>query len=89
MSLGLANGDFFTHVMAFSAGFIASAPRTGHPLIFMLHGTKDRVLPIDVTSRLFVPLLRSAGYTVHYLEFDGPHSVPRPIAREAFEWLTR
>jgi phospholipase/carboxylesterase len=31
--------------------------------------------------------LRNAGYVVKYHEFDGPHTVPPAIAREAFEWF--
>jgi phospholipase/carboxylesterase len=89
LSLGLANGDLFTHLIAFSPGFITPAPPSGRPPIFLSHGTEDEVLGIDVTSRLIVPRLRSAGYTVTYREFAGPHTVPTPIAREALEWLVR
>ena len=89
LSLGLANGDLFTHVIAFSPGFITPAPPAGRPPIFVSHGTEDQVLGIDVTSRRIVPRLKSAGYTVTYREFTGPHTVPTPIAREALEWLTR
>ena len=88
LSLGLANGDLFTHLIAFSPGFITPAPPSGRPPIFLSHGTGDQVLDIDITSRLIVPRLRSAGYTVTFREFDGPHAVPTPVAREAFEWLT-
>jgi phospholipase/carboxylesterase len=89
LSLGLANGDLFTHLIAFSPGFITPAPPLGRPPIFVSHGTNDRVLGIDATSRQIVPRLRSAGYTVTYREFDGPHTTPAPIAREALEWLIR
>ena len=89
LSLGLANGDLFTHVIAFSPGFITPAPPAGRPPVFVSHGTRDQVLPIDATSRRIVPRLKSAGYTVIYREFEGPHSAPVPIAREAFEWFTR
>jgi phospholipase/carboxylesterase len=34
-----------------------------------------------------VPQLRRAGYDVRYREFDGPHTVPGDIAREALDWL--
>jgi hypothetical protein len=34
-----------------------------------------------------VPVLRNAGYTVHYHEFDGRHEAPREICRPGFEWL--
>ena len=35
-----------------------------------------------------VPQLRRAGYEVLYREFDGPHTVPREVAREALDWFT-
>ena len=44
LSLGLANGDLFTHVIAFSPGFITPAPPSGRPPIFVSHGTADQVL---------------------------------------------
>ena len=88
LSLGLINGDLFTHLVAFSPGFItAPAPRLGKPVIFISHGTQDRVLNIDRASRLLVPALKGDGYDVTYREFDGPHFVPEPIAREALAWL--
>jgi phospholipase/carboxylesterase len=33
-------------------------------------------------------VLRRAGYDVRYREFDGPHTVPADVAREAVDWLT-
>jgi phospholipase/carboxylesterase len=90
LSLGLANGDLFTHLAAFAPGFIARpAPPAGRPQIFIAHGTRDNVLGIDQTSRRLVPQLRGAGYDVTYREFDGPHNTPPPIARAALEWLIR
>jgi len=87
LSLGLGNGDLFTHLIAFSPGFVARATRRGKPRIFVSHGDADEVLPIDRTSRRIVPDLRAEGYDVTYREFAGPHSVPDPIAREAFGWF--
>jgi phospholipase/carboxylesterase len=89
LSLGIANGDLFTHVLAFSPGFMAPVGRVGSPLIFVSHGTRDRWLPIDRCSRRIVPQLEHAGYEVTYREFDGPHVVPPRIGREAADWLTR
>jgi phospholipase/carboxylesterase len=88
LSLGLTNGDLFTHVIAFSPGFASPAAYRGKPLIFVSHGTRDEVLPIRQTSRRIVPLLRREGYEVRYREFDGPHTVPKSVAREALEWFT-
>lgn len=89
LSLGIANGDLFTHVLAFSPGFVAPAGRVGSPRIFVSHGKRDRWLPIDRCSRRIVPQLERAGYEVTYREFDGPHVVPPQIGREAVDWLTR
>jgi len=87
LSLGLINGDLFSHVIAFSPGFLVAKQRQGKPLIYVTHGTDDEILPIDSTSHRLVPALRTAGYTVEFRVFAGPHTVPPPIAHEAFEWL--
>jgi phospholipase/carboxylesterase len=89
LSLGLDNGTLFTHVMAFSPGFTVNRRPSGRPRIFISHGKADEILPIDACSRRIVPALEDAGYAVTYKEFDGPHTVPQAIAREAFTWLTR
>jgi phospholipase/carboxylesterase len=88
LSLGMANGDLFTHVLAFSPGFIAPAGQRGKPRVFISHGTRDEVLPIDRTSRSIVPDLERRGYDVTYREYNGPHTVPADLAREAFGWFT-
>lgn len=87
LGLGLANGDLFRKVVAFSPGFVPPGPQNGRPAVFIAHGTQDAVLPIDATSRRVVPALRRRGYDVVYREFDGPHTVPPAIALEAGLWL--
>ncbi len=87
LSLGLSNGDLFTHVAAFSPGFAAPAAARGSPAVFISHGTGDPVLPVDPCSRRLVPSLRSRGYDVHYREFEGGHEVPPGIAAAAVEWF--
>jgi len=87
LSLGIGNGDIFTHLMAFSAGFVLPQRVRGKPRIFISHGTADRVMPIDTTGRDVVRRLKALGYDVTYREFDGGHTVPPAIAREAFEWF--
>lgn len=87
LSVGITNGDLFTHVVAFSPGFSAPASQVGSPRLFLSHGTRDEVLPIDACSRRIVREVRSAGYDVTYEEFDGPHTVPPEIAREALGWF--
>ena len=88
LSLGLANGDLFTHCIAFSPGFHAAPSRQGRIRVFIAHGVHDAVLPIDRCSRRIVPALRREGYDVDYREFDGPHTVPLDQAEAAVAWLT-
>ncbi len=87
LSVGLANGDLFTHVIAFSPGFIAPLSSQGRPKVFISHGTTDNVLPIDRCSRTLVPRLRQAGYPVTYDEFDGGHIIPGEVAQLAVNWF--
>jgi phospholipase/carboxylesterase len=89
LSLGVTNGDLFTHVLAFSPGFMAPAGKHGSPALFVSHGTRDRILPIDVCSRRLVPQAQRAGYRVEYREFDGGHTVPPDIARGALDWFLK
>jgi len=90
LSLGMANGDLFTHLVAVSPGFIAPpSPQVGRPVIFVAHGTRDNVYSVDGTRRHIVPRLKDSGYDVTYREFDGPHSMLPPTAREVMEWLVR
>lgn len=87
LSLGMMNGGLFTHVIAFSPGFVAPRSSSGNPAFFVSHGTGDAILPV-ACSRRIVPKLEEAGYDVLYREFDGGHLVPPPIAREALDWFT-
>ncbi|MBD2057576.1 phospholipase [Oculatella sp. FACHB-28] len=87
LSVGLTNGDLFKHIIAFSPGFMAPADQVGSPRLFVSHGQRDTVLPIDRCSRRIVPRLQQAGYDVLYQEFDGPHTVPGEIRRAALEWF--
>lgn len=59
----------------------------GKPKIYLSHGTLDEVLPSDRCSRQLVPQLLENGYAVHYQEFEGPHTVPMALAREAAQWF--
>jgi len=88
LSVGITNGDLFSHVIAFSPGFMRPASQVGEPRLFISHGTRDSVLPIDPCSRKIVPQVRGAGYDVVYREFDGPHTIPPAIIDSALEWFT-
>ncbi len=81
-------GDLFTHVVAFSPGFMQPGARCGRPRVFVSHGSEDDVLPIGHCSRRLVPQLRRQGYEVFYREFAGPRTVPPDVAVEAVRWFT-
>jgi phospholipase/carboxylesterase len=87
LSVGLTNGDLFARILALSPGFCGPALPRGKPLLYFTHGTRDEILPIDITSRKIVPMLQRAGYSVDYHEFDGRHETPAAVCRPAFEWL--
>ncbi len=87
LSLGVANGDLFSHVIAWSPGFMAATDAVGRPRVFVSHGTGDTVLPVDRCSRRLVPALRGNGYEVRYEEFDGGHVVPPPLVSLALDQL--
>jgi phospholipase/carboxylesterase len=97
LSLGLANGDVFSYIVAFSPGFIVRAQARGRignnnqvqiPLVYIAHGVTDNVLPIASTSRVFASQLRKNGYDAEFREFIGGHHVSRQVADQAMSWLT-
>src|SRR5262249_17654071 len=64
LSFGISFGDQFSRVIAMSPGVMQPIAARGKPKIFMSHGTSDPIMPIDDTSRKFVPRLRALGYDV-------------------------
>jgi phospholipase/carboxylesterase len=89
LSLGLANGDLFEALLAFSPGFVAPPGRTGRPRVWLAHGTADRVLPVERCGRPVAQQLSAAGYDVVYDEFDGGHVVTPGLVTAALDtWLT-
>lgn len=88
LSVGVVNGDLFTHLIAVSAGFMnPPGPPTGTPRIFLGHGRRDTVYSLASTRDRLLPRLRDAGYDVTYVEFDGPHFITPEAARAALDWL--
>jgi hypothetical protein len=84
LGLGRANGRRFTHLLAFSPGFLIPVHEEGVP--------QDPVHPIATCSRRLVPALPEHGYPEHgyeilYRGFDGGHEVPSAAASEGLGWL--
>lgn len=86
LSLGITNGDLFTHIIAFSPGFMAPSAQRDHPRVFISHGTHDPTLRVDLSHRL-VPRLEAADLDVEFVEFSGGHTVPPEIAAQAVTWF--
>jgi phospholipase/carboxylesterase len=87
VSLGLINGDLFTHCIAYSPGFIIPRPRHGHPRVFIAHGTRDTILPIDQCGRRIASELTASGYTVDFNTFDGPHMIRPEMVDRSMQWF--
>jgi phospholipase/carboxylesterase len=88
LSIGITNGDLFRRIVAFSPGYMSPNARRGRPRIFVSHGTRDSVLPIEKTGRPIVAKLKDQGYDVRFDVFDGPHTVPADTLQRATRWLT-
>jgi phospholipase/carboxylesterase len=87
LSLGLINGDLFSRVVAFSPGFVVNGTHNGKPRLFISHGTRDHILPIDRCGRRIAVELKAFGYDVTFREFDGDHEIPSEIAREGISYV--
>lgn len=87
LSVGLSNGDLFSHIIAFSPGFFYTIETNGKSRVFISHGTFDDILPIGSCSRRIVPRLQKQGYDIIYDEFDGAHTIPGHIGERAVKWF--
>lgn len=87
LSLGLTNGDLFTHVVAFSPGFLAlKTPSTRKPRVFIAHGRDDEILPFHDSGERIAGTLQRGGYDVIFRPFDGGHSLQPEVVSEGMAW---
>lgn len=87
LALGLANGDLFRRVVAYSPGFVDPAPRSGRPAVLVSQGLHDPYFAPERCGRRIAADLLAEGYDVRYREFDGGHEVPPEVRDEAQGWL--
>jgi phospholipase/carboxylesterase len=87
VSVGLQNGDVFTHVVGHSAGFIIPGKAHGKPKVFLSHGRQDNILPIDQCGRRIAAQLKRDGYDLRYDEFDGGHTATAEMRDAAMAWF--
>jgi len=89
LSLGISYGDVFKKIFAGAPGVMQPIEVNGKPPIFISHGLQDQTMPIDETSRTFVPRLKALGYEIIYKEYEGRHQLPPEILREVIEWFSK
>jgi phospholipase/carboxylesterase len=87
LSLGVINGDLFTHAIGYSAGFIIPGARHGRAKFFLSHGRQDSILPIDQCGRRIAANLKADGFDVRLEEFEGNHEIPPAIVNTATSWF--
>lgn len=80
LSMGLCNGDLFSHVAALSPEYLSPSQPVGNPRVFVSHGRSDPFIAVTTSRDGIVPDLRGRGYLVDYVEFDGGHTID-PLAR--------
>jgi predicted esterase len=85
LTIGLSNGRFVTHILAFSGGFMTVLMPEGAPRVFISHGLQDQQLPIETSGRKHARQLEEAGYDVRYVVFNGPHKPQPPIIAMAVD----
>lgn len=86
LSVGLANGDLFGDILAFSPGFSRPLRIMGQPRVFIAHGAADAVL-LPQRGQAIARELAAAGYTVEFQQFEGAHLVPPEVAMGALARL--
>lgn len=87
LASGLTNGDFVTHVVASSAGFLSVQVQTGAPRVFVSHGTRDAQIAVAHGGRRHAAVLHEAGYDTTYVEYDGPHAYDPEVVARAVDFV--
>lgn len=88
LSLGVSNGDFFTHLISVAPGFLQPGRELrGSPLVWLAHGLSDPVFDEEYTHREILPELREMELIVQYVQFEGGHEFPPAVQDQAMDWL--
>ena len=86
LSVGTANPQLFTRVMAMSPGHSFTKKYDKSQRIFISHGEQDEVLPFS-NARAIAARLRGRGMTVQFEPFQGRHEVPAAIRAKAIAFF--
>ncbi len=82
LSVGTANPQLFSTVIAFSPGPAFPTKFDPNQKVFISHGENDDILPYSNT-RGIVSKLRVKKMSVEFEKFSGKHEVPRDIREKA------
>lgn len=74
LSLGLANDQLFSGIIALAPGFVTDGQSGRLTRIAIAHGRNDRILSYAQAGRIAEDL-RSRGYPLEFLSFEGGHGV--------------
>lgn len=87
LSLGVANPQLFSAVVALSPGIFVAADRSDRrQRVFVAHGRSDRVLSFSNTSETIVPELRGEGVNLRFRPFAGDHQIDPEALTEGLEF---
>ncbi len=87
LSLGLANPDLFTGILALSPGFMVPPDKVARgQRVFIAHGRSDRVLAFSNAQRI-ADILGTTDLRLRFLPFDGGHVMGRAATAEGMEFL--
>ena len=87
IGVGVANGDLFTHVMAYSPGALSAPWTQGKPKVFISHGQADPVRSFEFDRDFIAQRLIDASYNVTFTPFVGGHEIPSTVLRQSVEWF--
>ena len=86
LSVGTANPQLFSAVMALSPGHSFTKNYDKRQRIFISHGEQDQVLPFS-NARAIAARLRGRGMSVQFEAFQGRHEVPEAIRAKAIAFF--
>ena len=88
LSVGTANPQLFSTVMALSPGHSFTKKYDKEQRIFISHGEQDQVLPFS-NARAIAARLRGRGMAVQFEAFPGRHEVPAAIREKAIAFFMK
>ncbi|GAA5021218.1 alpha/beta hydrolase [Streptomyces siamensis] len=87
LGLGLANGNLFTRILAYSPDRIPPGCRTGRPTVFISYEQHNAPSSATTAGRRIVAALENDGYHVDHIEHPGGRSTPADVVRTSAELL--